>query len=767
MLIKNIEKIKLVSCDIFDTLIYRLVAKPEDIFTLVQKRYELFYNESLPHDYKYVRKFAEKAAREKETSKEIFYDDIFDYLPYKEDVIERLKILEFELEKENLVMNDEVYLFLQECVKNKMNVILTSDMYFSKKQLIELLSSIGCDVSIFHNIYVSSEYKASKANSNLYKIILNDFTEVLPNEMIHIGDNFYSDYIVAKNLGIESYHYSTLLERIDSIYNLEERWMSSSIPELRGLRKLSECQESTYNEEERASYNIGSQIFGPVYSLFVEWVIDYAIKNNITKICPLMREGELYTRLLKNEIEKKNLNLEIAPIFVSRKATFLPSIDEFNEEIIEDLLDRQSLSLNDLFGIILIPIESTEFFNLKDKRIKELSQIKMGSSNVKKELYNYLNSFSVKEIVNSNIKIQKQYFKKYLKEIVKDEKFITIDLAGNGTIQTQIDDTLNCKNESHHLLILGRVNTLRKVIKGYNFKAWLGYDDFKNEKIKTFFRSPEIIEAVTNISGAGTSHYSILETGEIIPISTNTIYPEKSIIQQAIIWRGIEEFQFNWLELDRKYKLKSKVMENKEGFINIFARLINYPLFIEAKFLGEMIQDDQFSYSRMGSIINTNDLNKLEKMNVESFLGLRYESYTNSQVYWPQGTIEVKYPNYFLMKYYKEKLIDNDYIKIYNVISSIVKDNYKKICVYGAGEIGKKILYLAQLYSLEISAFIDRNYDKIKEDMGGIPVIGIEYLNEEVDLIIIGSQAFYSEIRSTIIEHYNNKNVPNILGLDN
>lgn len=763
----DITNKKVISSDIFDTLIYRLVAKPEDIFTLVQERYETLYNNLLPHDYLYIRKFAEKSARENELSKEVLFNEIFEYMPYDSETIEILKSLEFQIEKENLVINDEVYLFLHNCYNNNLKVILTSDMYFSKKQLVDILTHIGCDISIFDNIFVSSQYKASKANSNLYKIILNDYNQVLPKEILHIGDNYFSDYIVARELQIESYHYATLLENIDSIYNLEERWMGNSIPELRGLRKLSKCNEPSYNEEEKLLYNIGSQIFGPVYSLFIEWVIDYANTNNITKICPLMREGELYSRLLQNIIENKGLKLEIVPIHVSRKATFLPSINELNEEVIEDLLGRQDLTLNDLFEILLIPLDTTKFSIYKEKRIKELYHIKVGNSNIKEEVYNYLNSSKVTEVVNTNINVQKQYLLNYLEDIVKNESFITIDLAGNGTIQTQIDDTLNSKNKSHHLMILGRVNTLRKVINGYNFKAWLGYDDLKNEKIKTFFRSPEIIEAVTNISGAGTSHYYCLESGEIAPILTKTVYPENSIYQQELIWRGIEDFQFKWIEFDRKYKLKNRILNKKDSFVNIVCRLINYPLFFEAKFLGGMIQDDQFSYSRMGTIINESDKSKLEKTNLEDFLGLCFESYTNSQVYWPQGTVEVCNPNYFLMKYFKEKLIDNDYIKIYNMILKVVKGNYKKVCVYGAGEIGKKILHIAKLYSLGITAFIDRNHDKIRDDMDGIPIVGIEFLDEEVDSIIIGSQAFYNEIRGTIINHFNNKKVPKIFGLDN
>lgn len=759
----NVDGKVIISSDIFDTLLFRLVSKPEDIFKLVAKEYENRYGKALAYDYVHIRKLAERKAREFEVSKEIHFEDIFDFIPYDIETKEILQKLEMEIEKDNLVINDEIYNFLKDCKDKGLTVILVSDMYFSEKQLREILAHVGCDMSLFSNVFVSSEYKASKANKDLYRIVKEQYTELSPNEILHIGDNYFSDYIAARKEGIESVHYTTFLETLDSTYALEEGWGGESVQELRNLRKKMKYSGTQYDDEQTRYYNLGSQIFGPVYSLYIDWVIDYAVKENIKNICPLMREGKLFGQMIQKAVNKRNLDIQVIPLYVSRKSTYLPSLKEFNAAVKKELLGRKMLKLEDLFGLLLLPIESTIFENYKRNNISEIYKIKIGNENVLSLLEKYLDEQQIISQINKNILSQKALLHKYITDKVGGESFITVDLAGHGSIQAQIDKVINNKEQAHHLMMLARIETLKKIIKGHQFSAWLGYDDLKNAKIRVFFRSPEIIEAVTNITEAGTSHY--IEEDMIKPVKTNTVYPQKFVDDQNIIWNGILHFQQEWWKLDKQKHLKNRLLEKKEAFLNIFYRLINYPTYEEVRLLGSLLQDDQSHYSRIESIVTERDIALLREKGIEKFLALTSEGYSRSQVYWPQGAVAFANPNYFLMKYFTENQLDNSYMKIYELVSIISSNDFEKICVYGAGEIGKKILTLSKAYNLKIASFIDRNYNNMKDFMYGVPVQSIDYLDESVDLIIIASEAFYDEIKDTIIKHYDYKQVPKIMGL--
>lgn len=57
-------------------------------------------------------------------------------------------------------------------------------------------------IRIFSSI---SDYYILKKNSNFYLNILNELN-ISANEMVHIGDNYESDYLVPKNLGINAFY---------------------------------------------------------------------------------------------------------------------------------------------------------------------------------------------------------------------------------------------------------------------------------------------------------------------------------------------------------------------------------------------------------------------------------------------------------------------------------------------------------------------------------------------------------------------------------
>ena len=65
-----------ISFDIFDTLVERLVDRPEDVFALLQMQYENHFGKSLP--VATMRQVAEKRARRKTEKQEVTLDEIYD-----------------------------------------------------------------------------------------------------------------------------------------------------------------------------------------------------------------------------------------------------------------------------------------------------------------------------------------------------------------------------------------------------------------------------------------------------------------------------------------------------------------------------------------------------------------------------------------------------------------------------------------------------------------------------------------------------------------
>ena len=81
-------------------------------------------------------------------------------------------------------------------------VIITTDMYLTEdiiKQLLELNGYHG-----FTRIYLSKN-GLSKHNGKLFDAIVKDFSSFCnPDEIVHIGDNMDSDFLIPQKYGIKS-----------------------------------------------------------------------------------------------------------------------------------------------------------------------------------------------------------------------------------------------------------------------------------------------------------------------------------------------------------------------------------------------------------------------------------------------------------------------------------------------------------------------------------------------------------------------------------
>ena len=102
---KIINNYKYVSFDIFDTLIFRTVKNPEDIFDIVEYRYNSILGNRKVHGFRKNRIKAERMARSLNNHHEITINRIYELLPYKSEVKTKLMDIEKQIEVENCVPN--------------------------------------------------------------------------------------------------------------------------------------------------------------------------------------------------------------------------------------------------------------------------------------------------------------------------------------------------------------------------------------------------------------------------------------------------------------------------------------------------------------------------------------------------------------------------------------------------------------------------------------------------------------------------------------
>lgn len=203
------EDTKVVSFDIFDTLIMRPFWNPIDLFTFLNDYFRELTNTETGIDFSKLRVRAEEQVRkqlEKNNNKEqeITLDDIYNEIKLEIDTDEQIldKVKEKEIELEIRFCNTrktgkELYELAKYLNKE---VIYTSDMYLPESVIMQILTKNGYETN---RIYLSSKIKLTKFKGDLYTKVIEDLS-IAPNEMLHIGDNYFSDYEKALEKGINA-----------------------------------------------------------------------------------------------------------------------------------------------------------------------------------------------------------------------------------------------------------------------------------------------------------------------------------------------------------------------------------------------------------------------------------------------------------------------------------------------------------------------------------------------------------------------------------
>lgn len=244
-----------VSFDIFDTLLKRKCGSADKLWAKIQ------LEEMPPFQFAKERMRAEKElSAEKVPTYEEIYKRIQENITVDEATLNRLKELEFELDKEELYPNPKVVSAFQLLLEKGKEIFLLSDMYYSKRQLAQILSAKS--ITGYKDIIVSSEYGTGKAG-RLYDIYKNriHFALVERNKKaIHVGDSEYEDCQCA------------LKHQIASCL-IQKPYIDMS------------------------AYDIGCKLLAPGLLGFCKWIHHEALKAHIDKIYFLARDGFLIKQI--------------------------------------------------------------------------------------------------------------------------------------------------------------------------------------------------------------------------------------------------------------------------------------------------------------------------------------------------------------------------------------------------------------------------------------------------------------------------------------
>lgn len=199
--------IKVVSFDVFDTLLKRAVLVPTDVLYLLARKVKNSYG----HDFYKLRLDTEYqlTAKDPNTSLEDVYKQIGKVSNIPVNELDVIKGWELELEESVLIRNEPMYKIFKRALELKKRIVIMSDMYLSSDFIKKILEREG--YNSISNIYVSCDLGKRKDDGTMFKFVLED-QGIKSSELLHIGDNYRSDYQNPLTLGIAAFHYCTDLD---------------------------------------------------------------------------------------------------------------------------------------------------------------------------------------------------------------------------------------------------------------------------------------------------------------------------------------------------------------------------------------------------------------------------------------------------------------------------------------------------------------------------------------------------------------------------
>jgi predicted HAD superfamily hydrolase len=538
-----LESTKVVSFDFFDTLFTRPVKDPEHVFEIMALRH------GLP-DFTEKRKMAQTDAFQRmhaAAKSEITLDDIYSCISYPKQFQAELMASEYNIELSILIPIQEVVELFQYLNKIGREVIITSDMYFSKQFFLDVLKKHGLPIV---QLYISCECNATKRDSGeIFNCILNDLN-LNASDLLHIGDNSVSDFDRASEKGICSYLYKTRTDK-----NIKYTGLIDSIS--CGLHQ-------SYAEQtgEISFFDIGFIYGGPAAIGFLNWLKSQFKKDKIDHVLFLSRDGFILDKIYNKSID------EASP----RTSYFLGSRTLFTLAGITDnnFSDHIPFFISGAQG--LAPRELLERIGVTPPSLHVLRDLGMGddvtvSTQNEDKIASFLYAlrWEILKVCQKNRRALYSYLKTI--GINNGSRVGFVDVGWRGTTQIAFENVvhkiIDAKIFGYYLCLVNKFDS------SYNMSAMLCNKTISTKELELIYKNRVIVE-------------------QFFTAPHDTVIGLTSRPQQSLIDPVFDQGRQGWTMALKNQDIASEFCNGIEMFANHF---FNLPEDIKSLFIPmEMIQ---------------------------------------------------------------------------------------------------------------------------------------------------------------------------------
>jgi FMN phosphatase YigB (HAD superfamily) len=643
------DGIRVLSLDVFDTLLFRKLPEPVDAFPVVAERLrrrgaladgvsdELFAK---------LRRAAEERARALTLAGgrglEVTLEEIHRALPGSlfaggrapDDLAE----LESEVERALLVPDLDVLELVRAAREGGRTVIAVSDTYFSERQLRLFMARGPLDPARIDRVFPSSRYGAGKA-SGLFSVVLDELG-CRPQEVLHVGDNHFSDVVAPARLGIQTLYFERRPPRLERILAREAVQHPAPLHPVHGDHGLSALRAKVFHRSEgveqpeglRPFWEFGAASLGPALAGFAEWVQEQAARAGCSKVFCLMREGELLARLV-NAAGGSIAQTPAAvaePVWLSRQVCARAAIGEAGREQLEALFARRQLpTLREFLATVGLTLDDLP--SLAGQADRRLDDAGFGDVVIEE----IVARSQLRARLAAEAHALRRRILRYVEQLRPpgERRLMLVDLGWRATTQAMLEQLLREAGADWRTiglyLITGDPATER-VLGDVDARGFLGDCGVPEGEVAAIMRSPEIFEQVCMPDHGS----QVGLTEDLRPVLADAEEPSLQSVERAAVQQGILAFQREWLRYRAALPGALAPLPDgaRERLLAMVLRSVVAPTGDEAALFSGWLHDENFGSRRVDPIAAGPALRALPYLEPFGLVDIPM-----TELYWPFG----------------------------------------------------------------------------------------------------------------------------------
>jgi FMN phosphatase YigB (HAD superfamily) len=607
--------VRVLSLDVFDTMVWRQAPEPVDVFPIVghrMSRVGLLAPHVTPRIFQKLRVAAEERARARRDEGgggvEVALRDIYAEMPpflVNGTTPDDLAAVELAVEGEVLVPDLDVIELVRAARSQGKQVVAVSDTYLSEAELRALLEPSFSGDTALDRVYSSSDRGVGKT-SGMFEIVLQELG-VAPRQLVHVGDNELSDVESPSKLGIPAVHFKRRTPYLEAVLEREKAYSDPDRPPVTGDggvtamrgKVLHRTELEAFDPELRPFWQYGAACLGPALTGFAEWVVETTQARGFDRTLCLMREGELLATLVNAAADYMGADVRAEPIWLSRHVCSRAAIVEASEsELREFLVRRRPPTVRELCETVGVEVETSA--RLRDRADARLDDI----TAVNEVIAELASDPELRATIVTGGRVLRDRVIEYLGRHIEegDTGIVLVDLGWGATIQQLLERLLlrdaavggKPKLVTIGLYLLTHELAMHRALDGVESHGFLASFGVPGPAVRSIMRSPEILEQVC-MPDVGTQVDLSADLEPVLGKSVDARIPQAA--HRAAVQAGIRAFQREWARyavLMPGRKPRVTTPELREQLLAQVARGLAAPTEQEAALFGAWIHDENF-----------------------------------------------------------------------------------------------------------------------------------------------------------------------------